>query len=57
VLAMHLVTSYYGPYAPTWIRGGSGSTSLGSSKLLIKPVLMKIYDMISKELKWDRSTF
>jgi len=36
-------------YAPTLMKVDPGSTSLGSSKLLIKSVYMK-YDMIIKEL-------
>jgi len=39
-----------GSFAPTWIKVDPGSTSLGSSKLLIKSVQMK-YNVILKELK------
>jgi len=37
-------------YAPTYIKVDPGSTSLGSSKLLIKSVQTK-YDVILKEIK------
>jgi len=46
----------YGSYASMWIKAESGSTGLWSSKLQTKSVSM-IYDMILKELKWDRSAF
>jgi len=49
ILLIKLYTMQYGPYEPTWIKVDPRSTSLGSSKLK--------YDMILKELKWDRSTF
>jgi len=36
-----------GSYAPTWIKVDPGSTSLGSSELLIKSIEMN-YDMIRR---------